>query len=105
MQMQEEVNLIPNCSETTFRIDVSTLTDVEIETIQELWKKKLQEITESDDGGFEYDNDLNEKKILGKKVLEVHGDFPYHNADAVKSIVKSAEKTLKKKLTSEFEDM
>jgi len=105
MQMQEEVNLIPNCSEATFRIDISNLSKDEIEKIKIIWEHNVKEkMKEDGDEDGEYDgSELVETAIFDKKLLQADGDFPYNCSDTVDHIVAAAEKALGKKLKTETE--
>ena len=104
MQMQKEINLIPNCSEATFRIDISTLTDAEIDKIILIWEHHVHEKDEDGDDYTTRDGSVLESKtILGKRILEADGDFPYNCGNIVEHIVETAEKAIGKKLVTESE--
>ena len=102
--MINEIELIPNCSESVFRIDISKLTKDEIETIKSVWEDEVKKFMKENDDEYEPEgSDLYEKSIFDKKVLEADGDFPYNCSDTIDKIVEKCEKTLKKKLQTENE--
>ena len=103
----DDINLIPNCSEATFRIDVSNLSKEEIEKIKVIWEHNVKERMK-EDGDEDCDppegSDLVETSIFDKQLLQASGDFPYNCSDTVDHIVAAAEKALKKTLKTERED-
>lgn len=102
--MINEIELIPNCSESTFRIDISNLTEEEIAIIKSTWDAGVKKFMKENDDEYEPEgSDLYEKSIFDKKVLEADGDFPYNCSDTIDEIVEAAEKKLKKKLRTENE--
>jgi len=102
----DEMELIPNCSEATFRVDVSDLSKKEIEQIKEIWEHHVEEYMEENEYKDERPEGsiLEESRILGKKVLACDGDFPYNASSEIKHIISVAEKGLGKKLVWESEN-
>jgi hypothetical protein len=99
-----EIELIPNCSESTFRIDISRLNEDEIKTIKSVWNAGIKKFMKENDDEYEPEgSEIYEKSIFGKKVLEAHGDFPFNCGDTIDEIVSDAEKKLKKKLRTEHD--
>lgn len=99
------MNLIPNCSEATFRIDISNLTATDIKKIKFIWDHhikdymKKEELDEEPEG-----SELYEKEIFDKKLLEADGDFPYNCNGEINHIIFAIEKALNKKLKTESEN-
>ena len=100
--MNNEIELIPNCSESCFRIDISHLSQDEIKTIKSVWNTGIKKYMKENDCSYEPEgSDLYEKSIFDKKVLEANGDFPYNCSETINEIVKNVEKKLNKKLKTE----
>lgn len=98
-------NLIPNCSEATFRIDISNLNAKEIAMVKKVWDAGVKEYEKENDWDAEGEGgDLYEETIFGIKCLKSKGDFPFNGADKVKEIVKNAEEALGKKLRTDEEE-
>lgn len=96
------MNLIPNCSESTFRIDISNLTNKEIEKIKSIWNKEIEKFEKEENFGYEVEGKyLEENQIFSQKVLEAKGDFPYNNNETIDAIIKKCETLLKKNLKTE----
>jgi len=100
--MKNEIELIPNCSEAVFRIDVSKLSKKEVATVKRIWEEEVKKLDEEEFG--EEGSELYSKKLFDKAVLEANGEFPYHAGDEIRAIVKKAEKELGKEIPSEFDE-
>jgi hypothetical protein len=100
--MINEIELVPNCSESVFRIDTSKLNKDEIKTIKSVWNTGVKKFMKENDEEYEPEgSELYEKTIFDKNVLEASGDFPFNCGDTIDEIVKNAEKKLNKKLRTE----
>jgi len=99
-----EVNLIPNCSESTFRIDITNLKPEQIEKIKEIWDAGVKAFMKEEKTTYEPEgSELYEKTIFGTEVLEANGDFPFNCSEEIDSIIADAEAKLKITLKTEKE--
>lgn len=82
--------LYPNCSEAVYRIDLTNLTEAEIEAIEAVltdlaenheFGKEDEEGNENDEENKWYDTGFGRKDIFGKKVIVVQGEVPYNCSD------------------------
>jgi hypothetical protein len=77
------IELNPNCSEATMRLDLTGLTKEEINKLEELLAKVEEEHSSSDndDENWWFETSWATKDIFGKKVIEIRGDTPFNNSD------------------------
>jgi hypothetical protein len=90
------MNLIPNCSEATFRLDPKGLGADERQIVKNMFVKA---------GDAWKDNetvDLLVDHVFGKEILYWDGDYPYNGGDKIKAAMEKAEKRLGKKLNWEI---
>jgi len=98
----QEINLIPNCSEATFRIDVSRLGGKTKQLIRKTWEQHVKEYMADQSLDNEPEgSQLSDKTIFGRAVLEADGDFPYSCNEIVEAIVADIESKIGKKLITD----
>lgn len=109
--------LYANCSESTVRLNISKLSEEEIDKLQkelmafiierqnedelnkrlEIKNKSLNEVT-ADFDSLTYETYLSISEIWGIKTLTVHGDFPFNNSEDMNAFIDEH------KLESEIEE-
>lgn len=97
------IELNPNCSEATMRINVNDLNDEQIDEL-----KEAIENIDIEKGEVRFNSTGNDsisiKDIFGIKVIEVDGDFPFNHVEPLENVIKEKEWKFKKKLPTQNEE-
>jgi len=103
--LQQYLSLNPNCSEATFRMDLSNLTQSEIDKVGKAIEEIEREHTESskDEENWWYDTWYGIEDLFGKQIMIIKGEVPYNCFDELEqALLKKLDKAQIIKETKEY---